>query len=124
MRALLIDELGDLGRADKADGLDVRMSTDAFDDLFAAIDNVEHAIRQARLFQYLCHASDRQRHKLGRLHYHRVAEHECVGHRPIWHHQRKIEWHDRRDYADRKMLSPAFDAAADLKNLVRYKLRH
>src|SRR5258708_2165997 len=107
MRALLIHEFRDLGRADKTDGLNVGMGTDPLDDLFSAVDDVENTVRQTGFFQYLGHTDNRQRHELTWLHYHRVAEHECVWHRPIRHHKRKIERHDRGDDTYRKMLGPA-----------------
>ena len=87
------------------------MIADAFDDLLAAVDDVKDTVGQAGLLEQLGHPLARERHELGRLHDHRVAEHKSVRHRPIRHHQREIERHDRRDHAERKMIGAAFDAA-------------
>src|ERR1043166_2728698 len=100
------------------------MCTDGFDDVFAAIDDIKDAIGQACLFQDLSHSLAGKRHHFGRLHYHCVAEHESIRHRPIRYHQWKIEWNDRSNNADRKMFRPALDTTADFEDLTRNKLRH
>src|SRR4051812_11663778 len=124
VRRLAVNDLGDTGRADKADRFDIRMRTNAFDYLFAAVNYVKYTIGQAGLLQQLRHSPDRKRYKFGRLHYHRVAEDECVGHRPIWHHQWKIERHDRRDYANWEMFCSTFYAFAYFEDLARHELWH
>src|SRR6476619_6888830 len=105
--ASLVNKLCNLGRTDKAHGLDTFMVADALYDFAAAVDDVENTVRQASFFQKLRHSLACERHELARLHYHRVAENERVWQSPVRHHQREIERHDRRDNAERKMVRPA-----------------
>src|SRR4051794_21294300 len=94
------------------------------DDLLSAVDDVKYTVRQTRFLKYLSHAADGKRYKLGRLHDHRVAEHDGVGHRPVWHHQREVEGCDRRYDTDRKVLGPALNTLRNLEDLTRSELRH
>ena len=58
-----VDVVGDVGRADEADRLDVGMVEDRVDHLLVAVDDVEDAVGQAGLHHQLGEA---HRHRSGR----------------------------------------------------------
>ena len=94
-----VHELRDPGRADEGDGRDARMVTDRLDHLAPAVHHVEDAGRQPRLRQQLRDAAGAERHQLGGLEHHAVAEGDRVGDRPVRHHAREVErrrWRRRR----------------------------
>jgi hypothetical protein len=95
VRAAAVDDLRHLRRADEADRLDVRVVADRFDRLLAAVHDVQHAVGQAGFAQQLGDAAGAERHQLGRLEDHAVAEGDRVGDRPVGHHVREVERRDR-----------------------------
>ena len=121
--AAAVDDLRDVRRADEGDRLDAGVVADRLDGLLPAVHDVEHAVGQPRLAQQLGDAAGAQRHLLGRLEDHAVAERDRVGDGPVRHHVREVERRDRRHDADRIALDAALDAAAHLQHFAGSDLR-
>ena len=89
-----IDILGNVRRADKADGLDVRMIEDCINDFLVAVHNVQNAFRRARLKEQLCEAHRHGRVFLGRLQDESVTASDRYTKHPHRYHGREVEWCD------------------------------
>ena len=96
LRRALVDDLGDRGRADERDGVDARVVEDALDDLAAAVDEVDHAGRQAERVELLEGDLLGQRDLLGGLEDERVPAGDREREEPEGHHRREVEGDDRR----------------------------
>jgi hypothetical protein len=106
-----VDQLGHLGAADEAHGLDGGVVGQRLDHLAAAVDDVEHAVGQARLLEDLGQAHGAVGHLLGRLEDERVPRHQRLGQHPQRHHGGEVEGHNAGDHAERLVGDLAVDAA-------------
>ena len=100
LRGALVDELGDGRGADEGDRVDPRVVEDPLDDLAAAVDEVDHAVRQPEPVDDLERDLLRERHLLGRLEDERVAAPDGEREEPVRHHRREVEGDDRGAHAD------------------------
>ena len=119
----LVDDFGDVRGADEADRVDAGMVADRLDDLLAAMHDVEDAVGQTGFAQQFGDAAGAERHLLGRLEDHGVAEGDGVGDRPVGNHVREVERRDGSHDADRVTLDAALDAAADFEHFAGDDLR-
>ena len=97
----LVDVARDRRRADERDRLDVRVLEQPVDGLLVAVDDVEHARRQAGVRERLGDEDRRGRVLLARLEHDGVAGRDRDGHEPQRHHRREVERRDDRDDAER-----------------------
>ncbi len=112
--ALLMDVFSDRGRADKGNGLDVRVLQQCIDRHLVALHHIEDAIGQTGFLEQTRHQQAGRRIALGRFEDEAVAGHQRHGNHPQGHHDRKVE---RRDPgADAQWLTqvPVIDTAADV----------
>ncbi len=96
-RARGVDVAGDGGGADEGDGGDVRVLQDAVHRGLVAVDDVQHAVRQARLGGQLGQLQGRGRHLLAGLEDEGVPAGDGEREHPHRHHRREVE---RRDAGD------------------------
>ena len=97
----LVDVARDRRRADERDRVDVRVLEDRVDRDLVAVDDVEDAVRDARLLEQLGREDRRGRVLLGRLQHEGVAAGERRRPHPHGHHRREVERRDPRDDAER-----------------------
>ncbi len=110
----LVDELGHRSGADKRDRVDAGVVEDALHHLAAAVDEVDHAGRQAEGVELLEGDLLGERHLLGGLEHERVAAGDGEGQKPERDHGREVERHDRGAHADRLADRLGVDIAADV----------
>ena len=110
----LVDVAGDRRRADEADGRDVRVLEDRVDRDLVAVDDVEHAVGDARLVEQLGEEDRRRGVLLGRLEDERVAARDGGREHPHRHHRREVERGDAGDHAERLADLVDVDAGAGL----------
>ena len=101
LRAGLVDVARDRRRTDEAHGRDVGMLEDPVDRHLVAVDDVEDAIRHARLLEQLGHVDRCGRVLLGRLEDERVPAGDRVGEHPHRDHGREVERRDAGHHAQR-----------------------
>ena len=101
LRAVLVDVAGDRRRADEAHRGDVRMLEDRVHRHLVALDDVEDAVRHARLLEQLGGVERRRRVLLRRLEHERVAAGEGGRPHPHGHHRGEVERRDAGDDAER-----------------------
>ena len=111
-RAARIDVLGDRGRADEADRLDVGIVEDGVDRLLVAVDDVEDARRAARLDEQFAEPHRHARVALRGLQDESVAAGDRRRELPQGDHRRKIERRDAGDDAERLAHRIEVDAGA------------
>ena len=109
-----IDIFGDWRGADEADRLHPPFVQQRIHCNLVAMDDVEHAVGQPRLFQQIGHEQRRRRVALGRLEDEGVAAGDGDREHPQRHHRGEIERSDAGDHAQRRVLAPAVDIAADV----------
>ncbi len=112
--AVQVDAPGDRRGADETDRRDVRMFQQRIDRRLVAVDDVEDAVRQARLVQQFREAHRRRRIALGGLQHEGVAAGERHREHPHRHHDREIERRDARRDAQRLAQAEHVDAGADV----------
>ena len=113
-RRSLIDVAGNGRRADEAHRLDVGRVQDGVDRLLVAVDDVEHAIGQARFLEPLRQQQRGGGIALGRLQDEAVAGGQRHGEHPHRHHGGEIERRDAGDHTQRLAQGMAVDAGADV----------
>ncbi len=99
-RPRLVDVAGDRRRPDKADRRDVRVLQDPVHRDLVAMDDVEHAVREAGLLQQLGDVNRRGRILLRRLEDERVAAGDRVREHPHRDHRREVEGSDPDHHAE------------------------
>ncbi len=109
-----VDVLGDRRRADEAHRLDVGMVEDRVDRFLVAVDDVEHAGREAGLLEQLPDQHRCRRIALRRLQDEGVAAGDGDRIHPHRHHGREVERRDAGDDAERLAVGPAVDLGADI----------
>ena len=107
-----IDVFGDGGRADEADRLDARIGEQRIDRFLVAVDDVEHAGRQAGFDQQLGKPHRHRRIALRRLEDEGIAAGERRREFPHRNHGREIERRDAGDDAERLAHGIEIDAGA------------
>ena len=112
-RARLVDVFRDRRRADERYGAYLRMREQRVDGFLVAVNDVEHAIRKARLLQKLAEAQRQRRIALRRLQHERIAAADCDRKHPHRHHRREVERRDARANANGHARRPAVDVGAD-----------
>ncbi|MNJ25379.1 hypothetical protein D3C77_198230 [compost metagenome] len=100
-RALLEDVMGDVRRADEADGMDQRVFEDGVDRDLVAMDDVQHAGGGARLHHQLGQAHRQGRVALRRLQDEGVAGGDGHAEHPHRDHAGEVERGDARHHAQR-----------------------
>ena len=88
------------------------------DDSFAAVDQVDNALRQSGLLEQFEDVAHRERHALGGLEDEGVAARDRVRQKPERDHPGKVEGHDRGDDAERLANHHFVDAARDVFEVV------
>ena len=111
-RAGLVDIVGDIGRADEADGMDLRMGQDGVDRRLVAVDDVEHAGRRSGLHHQLGQTDRHGRIPLGGLEDEGVADSNGDTEHPHRDHGREVERGDARNHAQRLAHRIDVDAGA------------
>ena len=91
-----------------------RMREQGVDAFLVAVDDVEHALRQAGFGQQLAEPHGRERHLLRRLQDERVAAGERDREHPQRHHEREIERRDADADADRMADGFGVDVGGDV----------
>ena len=114
LRREVVDMRADVGRADEGDCGDVRMGAQGVDRALAAVDDVEHAGRHARLQGEFREQHRRQRILLRGLEYEGVAADDGHGEHPQRDHGREVERRDAGAHADRLADGIGVDAAGDV----------
>ncbi|MNM57858.1 hypothetical protein D3C81_690760 [compost metagenome] len=109
-----IDVLGDRGRADEAQRLDLRGFDQCVHRFLVAVHHVQHALGQARLVQQLGDQQGGARVALGRLEDEAVAAGDGQRVHPQRHHGREVERGDASDHADWLQIGPGIDVRADV----------
>ncbi len=106
--------LGDRRRADEAHRLDAPVLQQRVDSLLVAVDDVQHAWRQAGFQRQLGHQQRAGRVPLGGLQHEGVAADD--GHRPHpqRHHDREVERRDAGRDPERLELAPGVDRRPDI----------
>ena len=99
--AAAVDVLGDRGRADKADGLDVGIVEDRIDNRLVTVDDIEDAGRQACFEEQFGDAQRHARVALGRLQDEGIATGNRRRNLPQRDHRREVERGDASDDAER-----------------------
>ena len=99
--AARVDVMGDVGRSDEADRLDVVMVEDRVDHLLVAVDDVEDAVGQARFLHQLGEAHRHGRVALAGLEDERIAAGDRDREHPHRDHRREVERGDAGDDAER-----------------------
>src|SRR5207302_7502012 len=110
---LLVDVLGDGGGADEGDGLDAGVGEDGVDGVLAAVDDVEHAVRQAGLPVQAGDEVGGGGVALGRLEDERVTGGDGDRVHPQGHHGGEVEGGDARDHTQRLAEVVHVHAAGD-----------
>ncbi len=95
-----VDVLRYWSRTDEADGAHFGMIEQGVDYGFSAVHEVDYALGQAGLSEQFVGSLDGERNALGRFEDEGVAAGDGVGQKPERDHAGKIEWRDRRDYAE------------------------
>ena len=93
--------MGNRRRADKADGLDIRIIKDRINRFLVAVDDVQNACRKAGLNEQFGNAHRHARITLGRLQHIGVAASQRRADFPQGDHGREVERGDARDNAER-----------------------
>ena len=101
LRPVLVDVARDRRRADEADGRDAGVLEDRVHRHLVALDDVEDAVRHARLLEQLGDVERRRRILLRRLEHERVAARERGRPHPHGHHRGEVERRDAGDDAER-----------------------
>ena len=114
VRAGLVDVLGDRGRSDKTQCLDVRMGQQRIDRDLVALDDVEHARRQPGLGQQLGHEHRARGIALAGLEDEGVAAGDGHGVHPHRDHAGEVERGDAGNHAQGLAQGPVVDAGGDL----------
>ena len=104
--------MGDRGRADEADRLDVRIVEDRVDRFLVAVDDVENAGRPARLDEQFAEPHRHARIALGGLQDEGVAAGDRRRELPERDHRREVERRDAADDAERLAHRIEIDAGA------------
>ena len=120
--AARIDVLRDRRRADKADGLDVRVVEDRVDGDLVAIYDIEDAGRQPGLDEQFGNAHRHARVALGRLQDEGVAAGDGGRNLPQRDHGREVEGRDAGDHAER--LAHRIDVDAGAGAVGEFALHH
>ena len=113
-RAGAVDIFGDRGRADEGHRLDVGMGEDGVDDFLVAVDDVEHAVREAGLAEQLVGHHRGAGIALRRLQDEGVAAGDRHRIHPHRHHGREVERRDAGDDAERLAVGMGVDRRADM----------
>jgi hypothetical protein len=92
----LVDVMGDVRRADEADGVDQRVGQDGVDRGLVAMDDVQHAGGGARLHHQLAEADRHRRIALRRFEDEGVADGDGDAEHPHRDHGREVERGDAR----------------------------
>ena len=90
------------------------MVEDRIDRFLVAVDDVEHAVREARLLEQLPDQHRGRRIALGRLQDEGVAAGDRHRIHPHRHHGREVERRDAGDDAERLAVGPGVDLRADI----------
>ena len=124
-RAARIDVLGDRGRADEADRLDVGIIEDGVDRLLVAVDDVEDAGRPARLDEQFAEPHRHAGIALRGLQDEGVAAGDRRRELPQGDHRGKIERRDAGDDAERLAHRIEVDAGAGAVGIFAlHQMRH
>ncbi|MNN06453.1 hypothetical protein D3C81_1192440 [compost metagenome] len=110
--AHLIDVVGDVGRADEADGVDVGVGQDGVDRHLVAVDDVQHALGRAGLHHQFAQTHRQRRIALGRLQDEGVAGGDRHAEHPHRDHAGEVERGDARHDAERLAHGIDVDAGA------------
>jgi hypothetical protein len=125
LRARLVDVAGDRRRANERHGRNVRVLEDPVDRDLVAVDDVEHAGRNARLGQELGEVERGRRILLGRLQDERVAARDRVREHPHRDHRREVERRDAGHDAERLADLVDVDAGGHLLRVAAlHQVRH
>ena len=99
------------------------MIEQGIDGAFRAIDQADHARRQAQLVDQIKNPAHRHRHLLGRLEYETIAAGNGIGQEPERDHAGKVEWRDSCDRAHRLAKHVFIDTTRDVFNIVAHHQR-
>ena len=110
----LVDELRDRRGPDEGDRVDARMVEQRLDDLAAAVDQVDDAVREAEPVDDVEGDLLRERHLLRRLEHERVPAPDREREEPERHHRREVERDDRGAHADGLADRLGVDVARDV----------
>ena len=116
--AARIQVFGDRRGADEADGLHARVVQQRVHRFLVAVHDVEHAVRQAGFLQQAGQDHGRRRIAFRGFQHEAVAAGDRDGKHPHRHHAGEIERRDAGDHAERRVLAPAVDAAADIHRML------
>ena len=111
-RARLIDVVGDVRRADEADGVHQRVGQDGVHGRLVAVHHVQHAVGRARLQHQFGQADRHGRIALRRLQHECVADRDGHAEHPHRDHGGKVERGDAGDHAQRLAHGVDVDAGA------------
>ena len=109
--------LRDRRRADERNRLHFRMRQQRIHAFASAVDDIEHALRQAGFFQQLRNLDRGQRHFFARLQHKRIAASHRDRIHPERHHGGKIERRDPDANAERLPDRVAINPARDILEL-------
>ena len=110
--AAIIDIMGDVGRADEADALDVRVVEDGVDHFLVALNDLEDAVGQARFAEQFGEAYRHRGVTLGGLEDEGVAGRDGDARHPQRDHAGEVEGRDASANADRLAEAVDVDARA------------
>src|ERR1700732_2282363 len=106
------------GRADEADGANLRVVEEGIDSSFSSIDQVHYAFGQSSLFEQLVDVVHGERDTLGRLDDEGVSGSDGVRQIPERDHAGKVEGHDGGNDAERLGGHHLVDAAGNIFEVV------
>ena len=81
---------------------------------FSAVDQVHDAIGKPRLLDEFDKTRSREGNSIAWLQHHGVASSNCIGQKPQWNHQRKIEWGNHGANTERLSHHDLVDAGRDI----------
>ena len=119
-----IDDFRHFCRANEGNGFNIGMVAYRFHNVAVAVHDVQNAIGQACFFQKGSKAVCTEGYLFRRFHNHRITQNERIRNRPIRHHAREIERHNRCHNAHWKPFGTAFNAFRHLHYFTLNKLRH
>src|SRR6516162_7539407 len=114
----LVNMFGNGRGANEADGTDGRVITECVDDFLAAVNDVDHSFREARLFEEFVDTTHAQWHALAGLEHEGVAAGNRVGEKPERNHCGKVEGSNGSDDAKRLADKHFVDAGGDVFKVV------
>ena len=125
LRAGFVDVARDRRRADERNRLHLRMREQCVHHFASAVNDVQHAFRQAGFFQQLGDLDGGERNFFARLEHERVPARDGDGIHPQRHHRGKIERRDADAHAERLADGLAINAARDvLQHFAHQQRRH